>query len=154
MKSIRATLAATAVLAAVIPMASPGVAQAAASCNSFTTYSVPGGFMRVPTIGWDTGAYNCDLGRGNFGDAVRVIQVSMRRCMGQNIADDRDFGPKTQQAVRNVQAKLNEWYNAGLAVDGRYGPKTRQGGFPFAVFPTFATWTPREDGYCYYRIDP
>jgi hypothetical protein len=138
----------------VIPVASPGVAQAASDCNSFTTYTVTGGFMRVPTIGWDTGAYNCELGRGNFGDAVRVLQVSMWRCMGQDIADDRDFGPKTEQALRNVQTRLNESYDPDIAVDGRYGPQTRRHNFPFAVFPTFTTWTPRPDGYCYYRVDP
>ncbi|GAB2832648.1 hypothetical protein GCM10027200_35320 [Lentzea nigeriaca] len=133
---------------------SPGIAQAAPSCNSFTTYAIDGGYMRVPTIGWDTGNYNCELGRGNFGDAVRVVQVSMRRCMGQNIADDRDYGPKTAQAMKNVQTTLNAWYHENIAVDGRYGPQTRRTGFPFAVFPTFTTWTPREGGYCYYKIDP
>ncbi|TDV56237.1 peptidoglycan-binding domain-containing protein [Actinophytocola oryzae] len=66
----------------------------------------------------------------------------MRNCAGQNIADDREFGPKTEQALKSVQASL------GVAVDGRYGPQTRRGGFLFAAYPTFETWNPIPGG-CY-----
>jgi hypothetical protein len=130
------------IAAVAIPVVTPGVAQAAPACNSFTTYSVPEGHLRVPSIGWASGVINCELGRGNFGDAVRVIQVGMRSCAGQNIADDRDFGPLTEGAVKAVQRSL------GVSADGRYGPITRNAGFPLPVFPTFETWNPSQ-GICY-----
>ncbi|MDQ7808646.1 peptidoglycan-binding domain-containing protein [Amycolatopsis sp. A133] len=128
--------------AVIVSVAAPGIAQAAASCNSFTTYGSETAHVRVPSIGWDSGVIECELGRGNIGDAVRVLQVSMRSCYGQNIADDREFGPKTQQALRNVQNLL------GVPSDGRYGPQTRRAGFLFAAYPTFETWNPTP-GACY-----
>ena len=129
----------TVLLAAVtIPVVAPGLAHAAPDCNSFTTYPLGdiGGYVRVPTIGWDTGAITCELGRGNFGDAVRVLQVSLRNCYFQNIADDRDFGPRTQAALRVAQRELR------VPDDGRYGPQTRNAGFAFAIYPNTTTWTP------------
>ncbi len=140
--------------AAVLTVLAPGSASAAPDCTSFTSYSTVGGFMRVPTIGRETGAYNCELGRGNFSDAVRVLQASLNRCFWQNIAVDGDFGPNTQQAVRNAQMMMNSWHDPDIAVDGRYGPQTRRAGFAFAVFTTYGGWQVKQDGYCYYKIDP
>jgi hypothetical protein len=126
MRRNRAWRALTTVLvvlaAAVLTVIAPGTASAAPDCNSFTSYSSVGGYMRVPTIGRETGAYNCELGRGNNSDAVRVLQASLNRCFWQNLVVDGDFGPKTQQAVRNAQMMLNSWYDPDIAVDGRHRP--------------------------------
>ncbi|MFD5825612.1 peptidoglycan-binding protein [Lentzea sp. NPDC060358] len=128
--------------AALVPLAAPGVAQAAPSCNSFTTYTVNEGYLRVPSIGWATGNINCDLGRGNVGDAVRVIQVGLNSCRGEALSEDGEFGSRTEAAVRREQARR------GVSQDGRYGPITRRAGFPLPVFPTFETWN-KVAGVCY-----
>lgn len=153
--SIRRSLAALALLSGVVAGYMPWApAHAVASCNSFTSYPVSSGFMRVPTIGRETNAYNCHLGTGNYGSAVRVLQASLIQCQFQNIATDSEFGPRTQQAVRNAQRQLNEWYNANIAVDGSYGPQTRRAGLGFAVFTTYNGWDVNTHEYCRYRIDP
>lgn len=97
-----------------------GARSAYAVCASWTDYSVSGYgsiFERVP----DTAprAYQaCQLWPGDQGAGVFILQDSLIRCYGQNIAQDAKYGSATSQAVRNVQAFH------GLRIDGVYGPAT------------------------------
>ena len=105
-------------------------AQAAASCTSFTSSDswpdAPSGlYHHIPSVGAQTGNYNCVLGYGNNSLGVRVLQESLNACYSQGIGVDGDFGPATRQAVRNAQSTINrQTPEAHLVVDGVYGPKT------------------------------
>lgn len=58
------------------------------------------------------------LGLGDFGPAVKELQVELR-ATGEMITVDGDFGPATQRAVARFQARQK------LTVDGMAGPATR-----------------------------
>jgi peptidoglycan hydrolase-like protein with peptidoglycan-binding domain len=58
--------------------------------------------------------------QGSDNDAVRAVQLLLRRKLGSNLATDGIFGPQTDAAVRNWQAAK------GLRVDGIVGPPTWQ----------------------------
>lgn len=116
------TRAASGIFAATVAAAvlvAPGVAQAAApQCNqgSWWNTSVSGRpYVYNP-------AYNnnldCVLGQGSSGNAVRALQNALRKCNGQNITVDGNFGAGTRQAVINVQNAY------GLTADGVYGRQT------------------------------
>ncbi|MDQ0946218.1 hypothetical protein QFZ24_000141 [Streptomyces phaeochromogenes] len=130
-----ASLAAVAALAvpAGLVVGSPGTASAQVAsktvaaevaCTGITNVSVGGDwYLHVPSVG--SGNYNCVVVRGMHSLPVLVVQESLNACFGQNIAEDWDFGPATQQAVKNAQTQINQiWGSHVLDVDGRFGPKT------------------------------
>lgn len=56
---------------------------------------------------------------------IEMIQRTLNRRYGFNIAEDNKFGPETKRAlVKAYQIELNEQFNAGLVVDGIFGTKT------------------------------
>jgi hypothetical protein len=131
-----ATAAATLVAALptlVAPMASAAPATAPASetvaaevaCNAFTDVNVGGGwYLHVPSVGGNSGNFNCVVVRGHRGIAVLVVQESLNACYQQGLAEDRDFGGNTERGVRNAQTRINQTYGNVLSVDGRFGPNT------------------------------
>lgn len=108
---------AAAVAAAVL--VAPGAAQAAApQCNqgSWWNTNVSGyPYVYNPTY---NNNLDCVLGQGSAGNAVIALQNALRKCNGQNIAVDGNFGAGTRQAVINVQRAY------GLTADGVYGRQT------------------------------
>ena len=102
----------------------PVGAAAEVACDNFTTLNVPGypaWRLHVPSVGANTGNYNCVVVRGHRGLPVLVLQESLVACYGLYVGDkgpDGDFGVNTENAVKNVQS----WNK--LTVDGRFGPKT------------------------------
>jgi hypothetical protein len=117
-------LAAAATLTgAVAAEAAPAVA-AEAACTSYTHVAVsgyPGWYLHVPSLGGNSGNYNCVVVRGHRGFPVLVLQESLVACYGLYVGPngpDSDFGENTERAVKQVQS----WNN--LSVDGRFGPKT------------------------------
>ena len=159
----RASLASLAAVAAfAVParvVGSPGTASAQVAsktvaaevaCTGFTDVSVGGGwYIHVPSAG--SGNYNCVVVRGNNGLPVLVVQESLNACFGQNIAEDRDFGPATEQAVKNAQTQINkDWGTHVLDVDGRFGPKTSSY-FYFQAYDYTNGQNGRHTGYCYSR---
>jgi peptidoglycan hydrolase-like protein with peptidoglycan-binding domain len=73
----------------------------------------------IPSVTNHGRDFSCVLGPGSQGAGVFVLQDALRRCYGQNIAQDAVYGEATRQAVINVQAFH------GLPRDGAYGPDTR-----------------------------
>jgi hypothetical protein len=83
----------------------------------------------VPAAGGD---YRCRLSRGNTGEGVRALQMNLNACFNATmlyaapghwwawLAEDGQFGPKTEQALREVQ-----WF-LGISSDGIYGGDTRR----------------------------
>jgi hypothetical protein len=105
-------------------------AHAAASCTSFTSRDswpdAPSGYYHhIPSVGAQTGNFNCVLGYGNNSLAVKALQESLNACYYQGLDPDGDFGPATRNAVRNAQRAINSAHpEARLVVDGVYGPRT------------------------------
>jgi hypothetical protein len=82
---------------------------------SDTSYMPPA--VQRTTTGRAAQAHQPLLRMGNHGEGVREIQRLLNR-QGARLAEDGDFGPKTDAAVRAFQ-RAN-----GLAQDGVVGPKT------------------------------
>ena len=117
-------LAAAATLTgATAAQAAPAVA-AEAACTSYTHVAVsgyPGWNLHVPSLGPDSGNYNCVVVRGHNGFPVLVLQESLVVCYGLYVGPngpDGDFGGSTESAVKTVQSLH------GLSADGRFGPRT------------------------------
>jgi peptidoglycan hydrolase-like protein with peptidoglycan-binding domain len=55
---------------------------------------------------------------GSWGDGVLCVQMALNRADGAGLAEDRNFGPRTDVAVRVFQQKR------GLTPDGIVGPNT------------------------------
>ncbi|MEU6200251.1 peptidoglycan-binding domain-containing protein [Streptomyces sp. NPDC047061] len=159
----RASLASLAAVAALavpaLVVGSPGTASAQVApktvaaevaCTGFTNVSVGGGwYLHVPSAG--SGNYNCVVARGMNSLPVLVVQESLNACFGQNIAEDRDFGPATEQAVKNAQTKINkDWGSHVLDVDGRFGPITSSY-FYFQAYDYSNGQNGRHTGVCYSR---
>lgn len=123
-------LAAAAVLAGVTAaQAAPAPVGAAAevACTSYTHVAVsghPGWYLHVPSLGANTGNYNCVVVRGHRGFPVLVLQESLVTCYGQYVGPngpDSDFGGNTEHALKNAQARINQ---PSVKADGRFGPIT------------------------------
>lgn len=100
----------------------PDAALAAVICRSWTDFTTTPGVrytVSIPSTTRNGSQSNCVLVNGISGDGVYKLQDALRRCYGQNIAKDGDYGTATEGAVRNVQ-RLH-----GIRVDGDYGPSTR-----------------------------
>lgn len=122
----RMSALAVAIVAAItLPVVATSTATAApvgalATCDDYTIFSYNTSYrVFIPSIGHATAATNCTLALGSSGAGVYVLQDALRRCYGQNIAQDAQYGSATRQAVKNVQAFH------GLSADGVYGPNTR-----------------------------
>jgi hypothetical protein len=100
----------------------PDMAAAEAACTSYTHVSVGGGwYLHVPSLGSNSGNYNCVVVRGHRGFPVLVLQESLNACYGQGLVLDSDFGGNTERAVKNAQRAINQ---PAVKVDGRFGPIT------------------------------
>lgn len=95
-------------------------AAAAVSCTSTSLFvDSVGGIVRIPTVGSNTGNFNCLLGVGNQSSAVSTLQSALNRCYGAGLAVDGIYGSQTKAAVQNAQRR------EGITADGVYGPQTR-----------------------------
>jgi hypothetical protein len=128
-KLVVRAVAASVVLAGAIIGAQPAsatsgtatsVTAALPTCASWSVYALTSGVeeWRVATITRQGFERNCELRTGDRGPGVFVLQDTLRRCYGQNIAQDAIYGDATMRAVRNVQAFHR------VTVDGVYGPVT------------------------------
>jgi peptidoglycan hydrolase-like protein with peptidoglycan-binding domain len=97
-------------------------ATAAVSCTSYTYMLVNRAraiVAAVPTVGYNTGNWHCELGIGNFSSAVGTLQRTLDDCnLHARLAIDDDYGPLTSGAVRSFQRA------AHISIDGIYGPQT------------------------------
>ncbi|HTV99837.1 MAG TPA: peptidoglycan-binding domain-containing protein [Streptosporangiaceae bacterium] len=117
-----------------VGVALAGPASAQASCTSATQIANSGGYLAdIPTVGASTGNVNCDLGVGNEGTAVEVLQFALNQCYGQHLTKDGIYGSLTEAAVEVAQR------DAGIPADGVYGPQTR----------THIKWPEFTGGHCY-----
>jgi peptidoglycan hydrolase-like protein with peptidoglycan-binding domain len=127
--------AAFAALAAVpfVVVAAASPAGAAASCTSTSKFFVGDRPFTIPTVGTNTGNYNCVLGIGNQSGAVRNLQGHLNSCYwsGSTVPGHRSafstalvvdgiYGSRTAAAVAAAQR------SHGIADDGVYGPQTRR----------------------------
>jgi hypothetical protein len=104
-----------AAIGAVLPI-SPAAA-ATPQCTTAQIQIPPShGGIEVPSD-WN-GNTRCWMARGNYSDGVRAMQHALRVCYGQGIAEDSDYGPRTESALSRVQGMI------GAAQDGGYGPET------------------------------
>ncbi|MFI6288134.1 peptidoglycan-binding domain-containing protein [Streptomyces sp. NPDC051018] len=104
-------------VAAGLVMAAAGPAAASPACNiAGAIAAANGSIVGIPMSGSGT---HCHLQQGYASPAVKVLQQSIRRCYGINIAADGQFGPLTRNAVATVQRR------EGIPADGVYGPQTR-----------------------------
>ncbi|MGC5052351.1 hypothetical protein ACLQ2S_12950 [Micromonospora sp. DT48] len=92
-------------------VAPASTASAAATCNSWTTKFAADGYrFEIPSIGRNSGAFNCVLklndgyNGGGVQSAVFVLQGSLNRCHGGNLVQDGKYGPKTRDVVAWVTA--------------------------------------------------
>jgi hypothetical protein len=101
----------------------------AAICTgtSLVTGHFSGVQIRVPTVGNDTGQWQCDLLPSDAAGLVPVerLQIDLNDCYLAGLTVDGEYGPDTENAVRAVQAE------EGVSQDGDYGPQTIEGGFAF-----------------------
>jgi hypothetical protein len=74
----------------------------------------------VPTIGNNTGNFDCLLSVGNVGPAVGDLQFALNSCNGAALSVDNHFGPLTKAALQAAQRKV------AVTPDGVYGPATRE----------------------------
>ena len=103
----------------------PVTAAAEVACDSYSHPSLGGGwFLHVPSLGGNTGNYNCVVVKWHEGWPVRVLQESLNACYKQGLKVDGKFGDNTERAVRNAQTRINQIHGNVLSVDGRFGPKT------------------------------
>lgn len=119
-KTLRAALGTAVIIgASILGPAGTGASVASAarlSCN--TVFILQDAW--VPGFYPSFDPYNCELRRGDTGEAVKQLQNTMDICYREELVTDGQFGPATQAALRRVQAK------AGTAADGIYGPNTRR----------------------------
>ncbi|MFD4669627.1 hypothetical protein ACFWNN_07820 [Lentzea sp. NPDC058450] len=100
-------------------------AAAEVACTSYTNVSIGGGwYLHVPSLGGNSGNYNCVVVRGHKGFPTLVLQESLVACYEQYVGPkgpDSDFGGNTEHAMRNAQIRINQ---PAVKVDGRFGPIT------------------------------
>lgn len=85
--------------------------------NNLTSDMIyPDEALVIPNFTLPTGVYR----PGSSGEPVRRIQLALY-AMGNNIAVDGYYGPKTASFIRSIQRK----YPEALAADGIYGPCTK-----------------------------
>lgn len=77
-----------------------------------------GGSSQPPPPSTPQGRVRPVVRRGSRGSAVRELQRLLNRVAGAGLAEDGDFGPRTERAVRNFQTFFS------LGTDGIVGPKT------------------------------
>ena len=75
--------------------------------------------VAIDVVHAQPGTGNQLLRRGDSGAAVATWQWRLVQALGQDLAVDEQFGPRTEQATRDFQR------DNGLAVDGIVGPNTR-----------------------------
>lgn len=120
-------LAAAATLTGAAAAEAAPVVAAETACTSYTNVAVsghPGWYLHVPSLGANTGNYNCVVVRGHKGFPVLVLQESLVACYGQYVGPkgpDGDFGGNTEHAMKNAQARIGQ---PSVKVDGRFGPIT------------------------------
>jgi hypothetical protein len=106
-------------------------AASAAICNgtSLVTGYFTGLEIRVPTVGNDTGQWQCNLLPSDVAGLVPVkrLQIDLNDCYGAGLAVDGEYGPDTETAVKGVQNI------EGVTQDGDYGPQTIEGGFAYQI---------------------
>jgi Putative peptidoglycan binding domain len=130
-------VAATALIATVVPvtamtLASPAAA-ASPSCTGNSTVTRSGLRFTLPSVGNNTRNFNCILSVGNQSSSVQNLQSHLNQCyyrgstasghlsvLSTALAVDGIFGSRTHDAVRAVQG------HHGITADGIYGPQTRQ----------------------------
>ncbi|WP_086842025.1 peptidoglycan-binding domain-containing protein [Amycolatopsis kentuckyensis] len=150
---LAATAAALAAATAVVgaPTATAAGPAAEVACNSFTNVGVGGGwYLHVPSVGANSGVYNCVVVRGHRGIAVLVVQESLNACYQQGLQEDSDFGGNTERGVKNAQTAINRAYGNVLTVDGRFGPKTSSY-FSFQAYDYNNGAGGAHTGFCYRR---
>ncbi|MEU2516250.1 peptidoglycan-binding domain-containing protein [Streptomyces syringium] len=119
MSTRRWTLGMAVVLAAGAPiLLDVGTAQAATpTCDTSVSYTtVHGSSTTIPAARRNV---SCLLARGNSGNGVKALQLSLNECYGERLARDGIFGAGTQAALRRAQSQ------EGQTADGVYGPRTR-----------------------------
>ena len=100
--------------------ASAESASAVASCTGTSERGIrPPLFAVIPSVGNNTGNFNCDLGPGNLSPAVGDLQRTLNHCYQAGLHVDNDYGPLTKAAVKEAQQDVN------ITADGMYGPVTR-----------------------------
>ena len=67
----------------------------------------------------NSGNTYCSMSVGLTSYGVYFLQVALRKCYGQSIAADAQFGYNTREALRNAQ-RIHR-----IPDDGVYGPQTR-----------------------------
>jgi putative peptidoglycan binding protein len=123
----------TAGLSATLVAASPAHAEPVAAASAEAA-ALPncGGFsqrdsrffdakLHIPSTSNDSGDYNCVLGVGNQGIAVKKLQDALVRCHNKNLGPsgiDGKYGTYTRNAVWSIQDEF------GLP-RGDYGPQTK-----------------------------
>jgi peptidoglycan hydrolase-like protein with peptidoglycan-binding domain len=139
----------TALIAALggIILISPAASAAITYCNHVNWVEDVGqGNINYPTYMNSSGGVtvNCDFrinenGTSGQREAIAQLQRSLNVCYGPNrfpdgapawavtsqLAEDGEYGSKTQEAVRQVQNYLNNYEGRSLTVDGYAGPRTR-----------------------------
>lgn len=129
----------------------PEAVAAEVACTGFTNVSVGGGwYLHVPSLGGNSGNYNCVVVRGQHSIAVLVLQESLNACYGQGLVEDSDFGGNTERAVKNAQTRINQIYGNVLRVDGRFGPITSSY-FSFQAYDYNNGQDGRHTGVCFRR---
>ena len=100
-------------------------ALAQASCAGTTSHQNGNIAVPVPSTSNNSGKFDCIVGPGNGGSAVKDLQQSMDFCRGEHLSVDGIYGPLTTAAMKRAQSVL------GVTPDGVYGPVTRHAGFLF-----------------------
>src|SRR5688572_17627308 len=79
-------------------------------CTSWTTYyaaNTTSYVVHVPSNGYNTGRYDCELRQGDQNDAVKVLQRALYYCTGAtNVVIDGEYGPVTRAAVLAFQRRM------------------------------------------------
>lgn len=124
---ITAGLSATVVAAypAYAESVAPAAAEPAAlpNCNGFSQRDSRffDAKLHIPSTSNDSGDYNCVLGVGNQGIAVKKLQDALAKCHNKNLGPsgiDGHYGTYTRNAVWSIQDEF------GLP-RGDYGPQTK-----------------------------
>jgi peptidoglycan hydrolase-like protein with peptidoglycan-binding domain len=103
------------------------------SCDNTTVVWVGDRQFTMPSVGKNTGNFECVLGIGNYSAAVRILQVHLNACywsgsphpghrstFSRILVLDGDFGSRTASALASAQR------SHGIEDDGEYGPETRR----------------------------
>ncbi|MGE9349317.1 peptidoglycan-binding domain-containing protein [Isoptericola variabilis] len=141
-----AVVALSATVGLTVVAAAPASAALPYCTSSVTKQKVIHGAYRSAKIPSRDGSVACQMAQGANGKHVSALQTALKKCYGQNIAVDGDFGPATKQALKNAQSTINKRLAAAgsttrIGVDGMYGSQTR----------TYLNW-PFYGGYVQYCV--